>query len=131
MTTGKRAFRNQAIRTPSPVQGLTGDPGELAPVLGLVSNCSAQSDLKCKPDSNLCAQGRSVPGCHRSLKKAQRRYRNKMEHRIFHPALLRGNERRGTRRLLRKSKLQKLQSQRWRSWTIMVDIAFPRDFRCS
>ncbi len=28
---------NQAIRTPSPVQGLTGDPGELTPVLGLVS----------------------------------------------------------------------------------------------
>ncbi len=29
--------RNQAIRTPSPVQGLTGDPGELTPVLGLAS----------------------------------------------------------------------------------------------
>ncbi len=35
---------NQAIRTPSPVQGLTGDLGELTPVLGLVSDCSAQSD---------------------------------------------------------------------------------------
>ncbi len=34
---------NQAIRTPSPVQGLTGDPGELTPVLGLASDCSAQS----------------------------------------------------------------------------------------
>ncbi len=34
--------RNQAIRTPSPVQGLTGDPGELTPVLGLASDCSAQ-----------------------------------------------------------------------------------------
>ncbi len=31
---------NQAIWTPSPVQGLTGDPGELAPVLGLASDCS-------------------------------------------------------------------------------------------
>ncbi len=30
---------NQAIRTPSPVQGLTGDPGELTPVLGLASDC--------------------------------------------------------------------------------------------
>ncbi len=35
---------NQAIRTPSPVQGLTGDPGELTPVLGLASDCSTQSD---------------------------------------------------------------------------------------
>ncbi len=35
---------NQAIRTPSPVQGLTGDPGELTPVLGLASDCSARSD---------------------------------------------------------------------------------------
>ncbi len=35
---------NQAIQTPSPVQGLTGDPGELTPVLGLASDCSAQSD---------------------------------------------------------------------------------------
>ncbi len=43
---------NQAIRTPSPVQGLTGDPGELTPVLGLVSNCSAQSDCRgCLEDS--------------------------------------------------------------------------------
>ncbi len=31
---------NQAIRTPSPVQGLTGDPGELTTVLGLASDCS-------------------------------------------------------------------------------------------
>ncbi len=37
---------NQAIRTPSPVQGLTGDPGELTPVLGLASDCSAQSDCR-------------------------------------------------------------------------------------
>ncbi len=29
---------NQAIRTPSPVQGLTGDPDELTPVLGLASD---------------------------------------------------------------------------------------------
>ncbi len=35
---------NQAIWTPSPVQGLTGDPGELTPELGLASDCSAQSD---------------------------------------------------------------------------------------
>ncbi len=35
---------NQAIWTPSQVQGLTGDPGELAQVLGLASDCSAQSD---------------------------------------------------------------------------------------
>ncbi len=35
---------NQAIRTPSQVQGLTGDPGNLTPVLGLASDCSAQSD---------------------------------------------------------------------------------------
>ncbi len=33
---------HQTIRTPSPVQGLTGDPGELTPVLGL--DFSAQSD---------------------------------------------------------------------------------------
>jgi hypothetical protein len=37
---------NQAIRTPSRVQGLTGDPGKLAPVLGLASDCSAQSDCR-------------------------------------------------------------------------------------
>ncbi len=37
---------NQAIQTPSPVQGLTGDPGELTPVLGLASDCSAQSDCR-------------------------------------------------------------------------------------
>ncbi len=43
---------NQAIRTPSPVQGLTGDPGELTPVLGLTSDCSAQSDCRgCLEDS--------------------------------------------------------------------------------
>ncbi len=30
---------NQAIRTPSQVQGLTGDPGNLTPVLGLASDC--------------------------------------------------------------------------------------------
>ncbi len=43
---------NEAIRTPSPVQGLTGDPGELTPVLGLVSDCSAQSDCRgCLEDS--------------------------------------------------------------------------------
>ncbi len=32
--------------TPSRVQGLTGDPGELAQVLGLASDCSAQSDCR-------------------------------------------------------------------------------------
>ncbi len=37
---------NQAIWTPSPVQGLTGDPGELTPLLGLASDCSAQSDCQ-------------------------------------------------------------------------------------
>ncbi len=43
---------NQAIQTPSPVQGLTGDPGELTPVLGLASDCSAQSDCRgCLDDS--------------------------------------------------------------------------------
>ncbi len=43
---------NQAIRTPSPLQGLTGDPGELTPVLGLASDCSAQSDCRgCLEDS--------------------------------------------------------------------------------
>ncbi len=43
---------NQAIRTPSPVQGLTEDPGELTPVLGLASDCSAQSDCQgCLEDS--------------------------------------------------------------------------------
>ncbi len=43
---------NQAIQTPSPVQGLTGDPGELTPVLGLASDCSAQSDCRgCLEDS--------------------------------------------------------------------------------
>ncbi len=43
---------NQAIRTPSPVQGLTGDPGELTPVLGLASDCSVQSDCRgCLEDS--------------------------------------------------------------------------------
>ncbi len=36
----------RAIRTLSPVQGLTGDPGELTPVLGLASDCSAQSDCR-------------------------------------------------------------------------------------
>ncbi len=43
---------NQAILTPSPVQGLTWDPGELTPVLGLASDCSAQSDCRgCLEDS--------------------------------------------------------------------------------
>ncbi len=43
---------NQAIRTPSPVQGLTGDLGELTPVLDLASDCSAQSDCRgCLEDS--------------------------------------------------------------------------------
>ncbi len=43
---------NQAIRTPSPVQGLTGDPGKLTPVLGLASDCSTQSDCRgCLEDS--------------------------------------------------------------------------------
>ncbi len=43
---------NQAIRTPSPVQGLTGDPGELTPVLGLASDCADQSDCRgCLEDS--------------------------------------------------------------------------------
>ncbi len=43
---------NQAIRTPSPIQGLTGDPGELTQVLGLASDCSAQSDCRgCLEDS--------------------------------------------------------------------------------
>ncbi len=43
---------NQAIRTPSPVQELTRDPGELTPVLGLASDCSAQSDCRgCLEDS--------------------------------------------------------------------------------
>ncbi len=37
---------NKAIRTPSPVQELTGDPGELTPVLGLASDCSTQSDCQ-------------------------------------------------------------------------------------
>ncbi len=37
---------NQAIRTPSPVQGLTGDPGELTPVLGLASDCSCRGCLE-------------------------------------------------------------------------------------
>ncbi len=36
----------KAVRTPSRVQGLTGDPGELAQVLGLASDCSAQSDCR-------------------------------------------------------------------------------------
>ncbi len=43
---------NQAKWTPSPVQGLTGDLGELTPVLGLASDCSAQSDCRgCLEDS--------------------------------------------------------------------------------
>ncbi len=43
---------NQAIRTPSPVQGLTRDPGELTPVLSLASDCSTQSDCRgCLEDS--------------------------------------------------------------------------------
>ncbi len=43
---------NQAIWTPSPVQGLTRDPGELTPVLGLASDSSAQSDCRgCLEDS--------------------------------------------------------------------------------
>ncbi len=37
---------NQAIRTPSPVQGLTGDPGDLTPVLGLASDCSRRGCLE-------------------------------------------------------------------------------------
>ncbi len=37
---------NQAIWTPSPVQGPTGDPGKLTPILGLASDCSAQSDCR-------------------------------------------------------------------------------------
>ncbi len=62
---------NQAIRTPSPVQGLTGDPGELTPVLGLASDCSAQSDCRgCLEDSTrvhhprtkLGRKRRSYPG---------------------------------------------------------------------
>ncbi len=43
---------NHAIRTPSPVQGLTVGPGELTPVLGLASDCSTQSDCQgCLEDS--------------------------------------------------------------------------------
>ncbi len=43
---------NQAIRTSSPVRGLTGATGELTPVLGLASDCSAQSDCRgCLEDS--------------------------------------------------------------------------------
>ncbi len=37
---------NQAIQTPSPVQGLAGNPCELTPVLGLASDCSAQCDCR-------------------------------------------------------------------------------------
>ncbi len=37
---------NQAIWTPSPVQGLTRDPGKLTLTLGLESDCSAQSDCR-------------------------------------------------------------------------------------
>ena len=37
---------NQAIWTPSPVQGLTGTPGMLTPVLGLAPDCSAKSDRR-------------------------------------------------------------------------------------
>ncbi len=44
---------NQTIRTPSPVQGLTGDQGELTPVLGLASDCSDKSDYRgCLEDSS-------------------------------------------------------------------------------
>ncbi len=43
---------NQAIWTPSPVQGLTGDPGELTQVLGLASDWSTQFDCRgCLEDS--------------------------------------------------------------------------------
>ncbi len=38
---------NQAIRTPSPVQGLTGDPGELTPVLGLASVWLGGAESNC------------------------------------------------------------------------------------
>ncbi len=52
MLTSECVTDKQAIRTPSPVQGLTGDPGELTPVLGLASDCSAQSDCRgCLEDS--------------------------------------------------------------------------------
>ncbi len=37
---------NQAIWTTSLVQGLTGDPSKLIPLLGLASDCSAQSDCR-------------------------------------------------------------------------------------
>ncbi len=37
---------NQAIWTPSPVQGLTGDPGKLTPILGLALDCSTESDCR-------------------------------------------------------------------------------------
>ncbi len=58
---------NQAIRTPSPVQGLTGDPGELTRVLGLASDCSAQSDCRgCLEDSTRVhhpvKKGAHIPG---------------------------------------------------------------------
>ncbi len=49
---------NQAIRTPSPVQGLTGDPGELTPVLGLASDC-----VPCRRPSSLPGWARDgAPG---------------------------------------------------------------------
>ncbi len=46
---------NQDIRTHSPVQGLTGDPDELATVLGLVSVC--QYWAWCNPPPSLTAGG--------------------------------------------------------------------------
>ncbi len=54
---------NRAIQTPSPVQGLTGDLGELTPVLGLASDCFAQSDCRgCLEDSTRVHRPGNWPG---------------------------------------------------------------------
>ncbi len=54
---------NQAIRTPSPVQGLTGDPGELTPGLGLASDCG-ENTRGGQPHRTFILGGREpIPRC--------------------------------------------------------------------
>ncbi len=64
--------------------------------------------ILCQEDSNLLAQDRGVPDCHRRLENAVELGRSR-------------------KRALSTFFISARLSQRWHSWTTMVDIAFPRD----
>ncbi len=66
---------NQAIRTPSPVQGLTGDPGELTPVLGLASVWLGGAESNCAREPARQA-GQREPRLQMLCKRLQRHNRH-------------------------------------------------------